>query len=124
VTGSLAVNEEDTIAAAASPPGGAYRGIVRISGPEVVRCLRTCFRDDAGGSPAWEAVRQARVFRGSIQLEPPLGELPCDVYFWPGPRSFTRQTVAEIHTPGSPPARAWLVQANSRSVPSWPGGSI
>jgi tRNA modification GTPase len=97
------VNEEDTIVAAASPPGGAYRGIVRVSGPEVVRCLRTCFRDPTRRSPAWETVRHARVFSGTVRLGPSLGDLPCDVYYWPGPRSFTRQTVAEIHIPGSPP---------------------
>ncbi|MGB7733837.1 MAG: hypothetical protein WBL72_09055, partial [Thermoguttaceae bacterium] len=30
---------DDTIAAIASPPGGAARGIVRISGPRAMECL-------------------------------------------------------------------------------------
>jgi tRNA modification GTPase len=106
------VNEEDTIAAVASPPGGGLRGIVRISGPEVVRCLQGCFECDAEGTHAWETVRQAHVFTGHVRLEPPLGDLPCEVYYWPGPRSFTRQTVAEIHTLGSPP----LLDAVLRAV--------
>jgi tRNA modification GTPase len=32
-----------------------------------------------------------------------LGPVPCDVYLWPTHRSYTRQPVAEIHLPGSPP---------------------
>jgi tRNA modification GTPase len=106
------VNELDTIAAVASPPGGALRGIVRISGPGVVDCLRTSFCGGTGAPPSWETVRQSRVVGGSIRLGPPLGDLPCDVFFWPGPRSFTRQTVAEIHTLGSPP----LLEAVLRTV--------
>ena len=31
---------DETIAAVASPPGGAARGIVRLSGPDVVECVR------------------------------------------------------------------------------------
>jgi tRNA modification GTPase len=106
------VNEEDTIAAVASPPGGAFRGIVRISGPGTVSCLRTCFQGPRSESPAWDTIRQARVFPGCLKVGPPIGDLPCDLYFWPGPRSFTRQTVAEIHTIGSPP----LLEAVLRAV--------
>ncbi|MCL4202248.1 MAG: tRNA modification GTPase [Pirellulaceae bacterium] len=106
------MNEEDTIAAVASPPGGAFRGIVRISGPGTMACLRTCFQVPGGESCDWDAIRQAHVVPGAMKLGPPLGDLPCDVYFWPGPRSFTRQTVAEIHTIGSPP----LLEAVLRTV--------
>ena len=31
---------DDTIAAIASAPGGALRGIIRLSGPKVVDCLQ------------------------------------------------------------------------------------
>ena len=40
---------------------------------------------------------------GALQLPPPLGSLECDVYVWPGVRSYTRQPSAEIHMLGSPP---------------------
>jgi tRNA modification GTPase len=103
------VNVEDTIAAIASAPGGAFRGIVRISGPDVQSCLRTCFRgtaDDEGRRA------QRRVIPGELELPPPIGKIPCDLYLWPGVRSYTRQPVAELHTIGSPP----LLDAVLRAV--------
>ena len=35
---------DDTIVAIASPPGGAARGILRLSGPEAVRCVARFLR--------------------------------------------------------------------------------
>ena len=40
---------DDTIAAVASPPGGSLRGIIRMSGPDVIRCLKQCFQSADGG---------------------------------------------------------------------------
>ncbi|MCH5376407.1 MAG: tRNA modification GTPase [Planctomycetes bacterium] len=94
---------DDTIAAIASPPGGAFRGILRLSGPGVIACLQRCFRSEDTGGLGWNDSMLARVLSGRMIIPPPIHDLPCDVYFWPGPRSFTRQTVAEIHTIGSPP---------------------
>ena len=37
---------DETIVAIASPPGGAARGIVRLSGPDLRNCLEGCFRPD------------------------------------------------------------------------------
>jgi tRNA modification GTPase len=102
------VNVDDTIAAVASAPGGAYRGIVRISGPDVVACVKTCFRSDA--DPA--SVTVPTVLPGRLDLGDPLGEVPCALYLWPGPRSYTRQPLAELHTVGSPP----VLHAALRSV--------
>lgn len=92
---------DDTIVAIASPPGGGLRGILRLSGPDVIRCVERCFRGAAGQGLS-ERARPA-VIPGYLQLPPPLGELECDLYLWPGPRSYTKQTVAELHTFGSPP---------------------
>ncbi len=102
------MNTDDTIAAVASPPGGAYRGIVRISGPEVVACLKTCFHSEA--DPA--VVTVPTVLSGQLDVGDPLGTVPCDLYLWPGPRSYTRQPLAELHTVGAPP----LLHAALRSV--------
>jgi len=104
------VNVDDTIAAMACAPGGAYRGVVRLSGPQVVTCLAACFRSGSGTEPA--AVSAASVLPGSLSVGDPLGDVPCDLYLWPGPRSYTRQSVAELHTIGSPP----LLQAILRAV--------
>ena len=37
--------------------------------------------------------------------------MPCDLYLWPGKRSYTGQPVAEIHTLGSPPLLEAVVRA-------------
>ncbi len=107
------MNTEDTIVAIASPPGGALRGILRISGPRVVTCLEPCLRvawHALSGPGGWESLRGAVVLPGALDLGAEWSELPCEVYFWPGPRSYTRQTVAELHTLGSPPLLQAAVQ--------------
>ncbi|MCO6455748.1 MAG: tRNA modification GTPase [Pirellulaceae bacterium] len=93
-------SSEDTIAAIASPPGGALRGIVRLSGPDAVGCLERCFESAVAERPS--ELRTARVLPGRLRLEAPLGWLPCQAYIWPGTRSYTRQPVVELHTLGAP----------------------
>lgn len=92
---------DDTIAAIASAPGGALRGIVRLSGPRVVDCILPCF-----GSPRdvnLAELRHSEVVTGTLRLPSPLHDVPCDVLLWPTGRSYTRQPSAELHTIGSPP---------------------
>ncbi|MGI9428106.1 MAG: tRNA modification GTPase [Bythopirellula sp.] len=94
---------DDTIAAIGTPTGGAPRGMIRLSGPQVVDCLEACFRSNAA-SDCWREVNSPCVVAGSITLE---GDkqacLPCSLFFWPNDRSYTRQPTAELHTLGSPP---------------------
>jgi len=92
---------DETIAAVASAAGGAARGIVRLSGPSVRACLERCFQP--ADPQSWSAAARPTVFAGCLTLAGSGARLPCDVYFWPGARSYTRQPVAEIHTLGSPP---------------------
>ena len=92
---------DDTIAAIASAPGGAARGIVRISGPRVIELLLGCFRSLAGDD--WTTSRRAVAMDGQFDAGPTAGTLPCDLYLWPTNRSFTGQPSAELHTIGSPP---------------------
>ena len=40
---------------------------------------------------------------GVLRLKELDRQLPCDVYLWPGPRSYTRGPLAELHLLGSPP---------------------
>jgi len=92
---------DDTIAAIASPPGGAARGILRLSGPEVRSCVERVFHAE---SPAdLGALRAATATNGSLRLPGLASPLPCDLYLWPTARSYTGQPVAEIHTLGSRP---------------------
>jgi len=94
----------DTIAAIASAPGGAFRGVVRLSGPDVIRCLVGCFQPHVRTD--LRRVRRAQVIRGRLRVVGAVGAvppLPCQLYLWPTSRSYTRQPVAELHTLGSPP---------------------
>ncbi len=113
---------DDTIAAIASPPGGAARGIIRLSGPRAVEYLGRLFQPD-NGRPL-PSRRFPCALAGSLRLPELHSPLPCEVYLWslwcgrpactdaggtPAPqaaqhvRSYTGQPVAEIHTLGSPP---------------------
>ncbi len=92
---------EDLIAAMASAPGSAARGIVRISGRQVVELVARHFRSHDG--TAVNTVTQARCFHGGFQLTA-IGELlPAKLFVWPTDRSYTGQPMAELHTIGSPP---------------------
>lgn len=84
----------DTIAAIASPPGGAERAVLRLSG------------DASGGIVQRllglaEAPLERTVLEG--RLDDGVGTQPCLVFWMPGPRSYTREDVAELHLVGSPP---------------------
>lgn len=94
---------DDTIVAIASPPGGAARGILRLSGPGVRECLQACLRPDAGLPLESVGIERAQAIAGSLRLTGIASPLPCDVYLWPDGRSYTGQPVAEIHTLGSRP---------------------
>lgn len=82
----------DTIAAIASPPGSAVRGIVRVSGPRARDLVLATWR---GVAPelGTRALVTGRFHDGR-------GELPVLLVWMPGPRSFTREDVAEFHLPG------------------------
>ncbi|MFO0904473.1 MAG: tRNA modification GTPase [Pirellulales bacterium] len=100
----------DTIAAIASPPGGAVRGIVRISGPTA----EACWRSFVDVSDAAISV-QACVVRGWLRLPYPWPSLPVQVYWWPGTRSYTRQPTAEIHAWGASPLLDAVLDAACRA---------
>ncbi len=100
---------DDTIVAIASPPGGAARGIVRLSGPAVRATLADCFRTEH--AQQLPVVARTEVICGSLRLEGFSSPLPCEVYLWPDGRSYTGQPVAELHTLGSPPLLHAVVTA-------------
>lgn len=91
---------DDTIAAIASPPGGARRGIVRISGPLIRHILSGWFQPDDTG--AWGRARFAARYPGRIVSVNQRAPIAVDLYDWPS-RSYTGQPLAELHLPGSPP---------------------
>jgi tRNA modification GTPase len=98
----------DTIAAIASPPGGAARGIVRISGPESPDCVARLFH--ANAPEPLSSQNPTHMAAGVLQLPGLNAPLPCDVYRWQL-RSYTGQPLVEIHTIGSPPLLELLLQS-------------
>ncbi|MFI5458624.1 MAG: tRNA modification GTPase [Isosphaerales bacterium] len=104
----VALDPNDTIAAVASPPGPAARGIVRLSGPEALAIALDGFLPDSGEIPP----RRCAVARaGSLRLDGLRPLLPATLALWPAPRTYTGQNVAEIHLVGSTPLVS-LVLAN------------
>ncbi len=100
---------DDTIAAVASAPGGAGRGIIRVSGVDALSCLRRSYRlhEQCGRPPS----RRPQVYDGELRGSTPVA---CDVYVWPSRRSYTRQPAVEIHTLGSTPLLEIVLQSICR----------
>ena len=86
-----------TIAAIASNPQGAARGLVRISGPSLLEQIQPWVQLPA------PLPRSATRIAYPLQLPSPLGSLPADLWLWPNSLSYTGQPTLEIHTIGSPP---------------------
>ncbi len=104
----LASRQEATIAALASPPGTGWRGVIRLSGPEI-RLVLERFLQRAENRPVIQA-RQARRYDCFIPLGTRARHFPLAVYVWPGRRSYTGEPAAELHTLGSPPVLNWLLE--------------
>jgi len=107
---------DDTIAAIGSAPGGGLRGIVRLSGPQVVQIVIKLFHAD-DQTPV-TGLSTAACRRGVVQLPRSLGMVPSTLYLWPTTSSYTGQPSAELHLPGSLPlldtALEVLCQAGAR----------
>jgi tRNA modification GTPase len=86
----------DTIAAIASPPGPSPRGLLRIAGPDAWPVAARMIGLEA------EALRSGLTI-GSIRLPDVLTPLPSRVFLGRGPRTYTGQDSAEVHTLGAPP---------------------
>jgi len=106
---------DDTIVALSSAPGAGARAIVRISGPNTRTVVNVVFSANSGFTPT-----ARHLVPGSLQLSGVHSPLPATLYFFPGPRSYTGQDLAELHTIGSPPLVerlvADLLNAGARSA--------
>ena len=95
---------DDTIVAVATPPGGAARGILRLSGPKAVECAARLFR--SGDSRPLSAASARSVVAGALHLPELHSPMPCDAYVWtvrvsplplgegPGVRAMRATTIA------------------------------
>ncbi len=98
----MAYDPNDTIAAISTATHGAARGMVRLSGPQVLDALSKCFDGDQA-SLNLTAISVPTVIHGSLRIRECISNIPCDLFLWPSARSYTRQPTAELHTLGSPP---------------------
>jgi tRNA modification GTPase len=96
---AVALDPNDTIAAIASPPGPAERGIVRLSGPAAWRIALSDFIADEVKPPPERPELRA----GRIQVDGLRCRLPVSLALWPAPRTYTGQQLVEIHLVGSSP---------------------
>ena len=97
---------QDTIVALASAPGPGVRAIVRLSGPAVLSIARKSF------ATSGEIITSRRsITEGQLHLPGISAPLPGALHYWPAPRTYTGQDMAELHTISSPPLVELLVQA-------------
>lgn len=93
---------ESPIAALASPPGAAARGIVRISGRDVARILDGLFIPLS--SERWEKARSAASHEGNLHFPGIARQIrvPVQALYWPNRKSYTGQPLIELHLSGAP----------------------
>lgn len=103
-------DDRDTIVAVASAPGGARRGVVRLSGPDSLKVVERLVGKFAAKSPRRLSDRWL-----SIPLHDRMCATRCDLFVWPDQRSYTRQPAAELHTIGSMPIVRAVVQAATQA---------
>lgn len=103
----------DTIAAIASAPGGAARGLVRISGPQAIAAAAGLLNAEAAST--LQNARRAQRVTVELNLGTLLGTVSAQVSVWPDARSYTRQPSVEVHTWGSAPILNAVLQVVCRS---------
>src|SRR5262245_12140083 len=98
---------DDTIVAIASAPGGAARGILRLSGLKAIELAGCVFSSEATADLG--NIKRSQSLEGLVSFND--RKVPARLFAWPNERSYTRQRVAEIHTFGSPPILETIVQS-------------
>lgn len=88
------------IAAVGSPPGPGERGVLRLSGANLVECVLACFVEEERAQLARFLDAGRGRFEGRFQDG--VGAQPVSLLWMPGPHSYTREDVAEFHLPGAP----------------------
>jgi tRNA modification GTPase len=89
------IHAGDTIVAVSSAAGPSARGIVRMSGPDALRCLSQIL-----AAPATLPMRNYRAFSARLDLDGT--PVPARIYVMRAPTSYTREDIVELHTFGNP----------------------
>ena len=88
---------ESTICAIATGTEGAFRGAIRVSGPDALAIVaKTCSQHSSDLAKISRAMR----LQQTIEL-PMLGQIDVDVFVWPDGRSYTGQPSVELHCLGN-----------------------
>lgn len=105
---------DETIVAISTPAGSAGRAIVRLSGPEAVELSQQVFQLATGRLTEMGGFRAAD---GLLAIGSSDIELPCRVYVFRAPRSFTREDVVELHVPAAAASlTSELIEAGARQA--------
>ncbi|MEZ6048016.1 MAG: hypothetical protein R3C11_21050 [Planctomycetaceae bacterium] len=94
----MTLDLDETIAALSSPPGAAARGVLRLSGPDVLKVLLSLLQFPEQNP---QSIKTASRLACHVSLDEEL-LVPASLYYWPTSRSYTGQPAAEIQLPGSP----------------------
>src|SRR5574340_1088957 len=90
----------DTIVAASTPSGRSLCSIIKICGPEAIKCIKDIFiptpKIDLEFVPSYSAVK------GHIHFPDEYVNIPVVLYIMKQPYSYTKEDIVEIHTFGSP----------------------
>ncbi|UCD28726.1 MAG: 50S ribosome-binding GTPase, partial [Planctomycetota bacterium] len=98
---------QDTIVAISSPAGTSLRGIIRLSGPEAFPLASNVFTGNDGKSLTNIPGHKRIVGRIKIDTH---SSVPAEAYTFRAPASYTKQDIVELHTIGSPPLLAMLLE--------------
>ena len=99
------LDPRDTIAAPATPSSAGVLGLIRLSGPNALTIASVGFEDSTGKPPPSRPESRS----GRLTVDGLRRPVDASILFWPGPRSYTGQPLAEVQTLGSPPILAALL---------------
>jgi len=97
---------DDTIVAISSPVGTSLRGVIRLSGPRALSLAAAVFENNERETLS-ETGGHRRLF-GHVRIDA-AARVPAEAYVFRAPASYTRQDVLELHTVGSPPVLAMVL---------------
>ncbi|MGL4944323.1 MAG: tRNA modification GTPase [Thermoguttaceae bacterium] len=92
-----------TIVAESSPMGGGHRGIVRVSGDDALDVVAPLVACDFFERDQMPIVRNVSLRLWGDAATVPAVTVPATLYTFPHGKSYTGETLVEIHTFGSPP---------------------
>jgi tRNA modification GTPase len=101
MTATTMTHPDDTIVALSSAAGPGARAIVRLSGPTARAVVDALFVPH--DSARRDRVSARYLQPGHLTLTGVHSPLPATLYFFPAPRTYTGQDLAELHTVSSPP---------------------